>query len=163
MSDSIKPNKLRGRKKGITRQMVTEARAKAVDLRRAGASYTVIGAQLGVTPQMAHVYVKTAMAEVRKKTAEIAEDVLQMELERLDRCLLGCFSDAAKGNLQAIDRVLKIIESRARLLGINAPVKVAATTADGEDAPRGVIVVPAPAASVEEWLDQATQWAQQSG
>jgi len=45
--------------------------------------------------------------------------VLQLELERLDAMQAAIWDDAMNGHLGAIDRVLKIMERRAKLLGLD--------------------------------------------
>ena len=56
----------------------------------------------------------------------------QVELQRLDVVLQAVWEKACTGDLFAIDRYLKIAERRAKLLGLDAPAKVAPTTPDGE-------------------------------
>ena len=59
-----------------------------------------------------------------------------------------------KGDLQAMDRVMKAIDRRARIYGFEAPQKVAHTTPDGEEAQQqGIVVVSSPMTS-EEWLEK---------
>lgn len=65
------------------------------------------------------------MSALRATLQEPADELRSLELERLDRLLLGVWSQAAKGNQGAVDRALKIMERRARLLGLDAPTKQA--------------------------------------
>lgn len=150
-------------KTSAMRIKAAEGKAMALTLREAGLTYDQIAKQIGCTLQRAHQYVTSHLQELAKQADKAGGALLQMELERLDRIQSGIWVKAKGGDLRAVDRVIRIIEVRCKLLGINAPVKIAATTADGEDAPRGVVVVPAPAGSIEEWLEQADQWAQKSG
>ena len=64
------------------------------------------------------------MAALKATLQEPADELRTLELERLDRLLLGVWGQAAKGNQGAVDRALKIMERRARLLGLDAPTKV---------------------------------------
>ncbi len=49
---------------------------------------------------------------------------------------------ALKGDLQAMDRIMKAIDRRAKIYGFEAPQKIAHTTPDGEEAvQQGVVVV----------------------
>ena len=60
---------------------------------------------------------------------------------------------ALKGDLHAMDRIMKAIDRRMKVYGFEAPQKIAYTTPDGEEAPQqGVVVVPSPMA-LEEWLE----------
>lgn len=98
-----------------------EKRARALDLRKAGATYDQIAQQLGYANRgNAQRAVQTALKEI---TAEPARDVLTLELERLDAMLLGLWPQARRGNLGAVDRVLRIQERRARLLGLDSPAR----------------------------------------
>jgi len=60
----------------------------------------------------------------------------------LDGMLAGIWQGARKGNVSHIDRVLKIEERRAKLLGLDAPTKVAETDPEGNAAgPREILLV----------------------
>ena len=98
-------------------------REEAVRLRLAGYSYAQIGERLGVTKQAAHTYVSSSLADLRAATAEAAEDVREMELARLDAMLVPMLEAAEAGQQTAVDRVLRIQERRAKLLGLDAPTK----------------------------------------
>ncbi|WP_328438280.1 helix-turn-helix domain-containing protein [Nocardia puris] len=103
--------------------------AKALALREGGASYRRIAEALDVSLSTAHAYVVEAMAEVTK---EAAESVLQLELARLDRMMLGIWRDAANGELKSIHAALKIMERRAKLTGLDA-LAVMRIRADGRE------------------------------
>lgn len=62
------------------------------------------------------------------------------------------------GDPRYLNTLLSAIERRCRILGIDAASKVASTTPDGDEAASGIFVVPAPAASVEEWLTQVQNY-----
>lgn len=97
-------------------------RARALELRKAGATYDVIATQVGYSNRgNAYRAIQTALKEI---TAEPAREVITLELERLDAMLLGLWPQARKGNLGAVDRVLRIQERRARLLGLDSPSRV---------------------------------------
>ncbi len=124
----------------------TEKRAQALALRTAGLSYKQIGEQLGVSRQMAHKYVAKELESLAEETKNSATKLREMELLRLDKLLTGIWGKATKGELAALDRALRIIESRSKLLGIVAPTKVAPTNPDGTEAYSDPII----AMSVEE-------------
>lgn len=93
-----------------------ERRKKALDLRLAGASYRRICAEgIYANPGTAMREVKKALAAV---TQEAASDVLKMELERLDQAQMGIWAAVRSGDVFAIDRMLKIMDMRARFLGL---------------------------------------------
>lgn len=97
----------------------------ALELRRAGQGYIEIANRLGISKSQAHRLVTEALKE---STAQIDAEARQLkaeELSRLDAMLSGLWSDARKGQQGAVDRVLKIMERRSKLLGLDAPVKLA--------------------------------------
>jgi len=92
----------------------------AVDLRKAGATYLEIAQALGYSnKQGAYNAVQTALF---KTLQEPSEEARQMDLARLDSLLMALWSRARAGDLPTIDRVLKILERRARLLGLDVAV-----------------------------------------
>jgi len=72
------------------------------------------------------------MAQLETAAIETAEEIRRLELERLDAMLFAIGPEVRKGSYGAIDRALKIMERRARLLGLDAPVKGALTDPSGE-------------------------------
>lgn len=109
-----------------------ERRKKALDLRLAGASYRRI-VQEGIYPNPGSAIraVKQALAAV---TQEAATDVLKMELERLDQAQMGIWAAVRSGDVFAIDRMLKIMDMRARFLGLYG-----AETDDNTDQVKGAL------------------------
>jgi hypothetical protein len=59
---------------------------------------------------------------------EPADELRGLELERLDRMQEGLWDKAIRGNLRAVDRVLKIMKRQSQLLGLDAPRQVAVGT-----------------------------------
>jgi hypothetical protein len=107
-------NKTNG--KAIT---AAERQAKALEMRKGGATFAVIAARLGFKgPQGAHETVSKAIALIPR---EAADELRAMEVERLDAMLAGLYARACKGDEAAIDRVLRIMERRARFLGLDLP------------------------------------------
>jgi hypothetical protein len=102
-------------------------RKEAVDLRVEGKTYREIGQELGVTPTRARQLVSEALAALQKDTAESAEELRRLELDRLDQLQSGLWEEAAGGNLKAVGAALKIMERRARLVGLDAPTRTEST------------------------------------
>ena len=107
-----------------------ERRVKALELRKAGLSYAAIGKTLGVSDAQAYDDVKRILSEMLKERAEDIEHVRQMEVERVDALIAAVWARARGGrkhedgsveppDLQAMDRVLKLMDRRARLLGLD--------------------------------------------
>jgi hypothetical protein len=108
--------------------------AKALDLRRAGHSYAQISGRLGISKSSAHQLVQAGLEDSRRQISASADELRSEELARLDGMLAKVYPKAARGDVQAVDRVLKIAERRARLLGLDAPTRTA-LQGGGDDAP----------------------------
>lgn len=107
---------------------------QALDLRRAGLSYREIAARMGIGKSHAHALVRAGIDGARAQVAGSSDELLALELSRLDGMLAKLWPKAAECDLQAVDRVLKIIERRARLLGLDAPTRTA-IQGGGDDTP----------------------------
>lgn len=100
-----------------------ERRVEALRLRRAGMTQHQIAAQLGISQPQVSAALKMALSEFRRQELVDAQNLIALECERLDALLRGHWPAASKGHLGATDRVLRIITTRAELLGLNAPNK----------------------------------------
>jgi hypothetical protein len=114
------------------RVQAQENRRKAVELRRAGLSFRQIAKELGMSKSGCYKAVQRALTDIQKELDDSATLLCAQESDRLDTLQVNVWSQALKGDVKAIDRVLRIMERRARLLGLDKPQKVAPTTPDGE-------------------------------
>lgn len=89
----------------------------AQQMRIAGASWREIAEALGYSDQnSAQGAVKNARRD-RSKDKETLEDIVDLELERLDMLQLICWRTAHAGDLKAVQTILAIMQMRMRLLG----------------------------------------------
>ncbi len=114
----------RTNKNSAAKARKVDAQGMALELRRAGHGYQEIANRLGCSLSTAHGYIKEAMAEARVQIDADAAELKAEEYSRLDGMLAALWDAAKLGDLQAIDRVLKIMERRAKLLGLDAPTKI---------------------------------------
>lgn len=98
-----------------------EHQRQALELRRMGYGYTEIGQKIGLGKSQAHRLVTAALAEARDQVNTGADELRSEEVSRLDAMLAGLWPVARKGGVAAVDRVVKIMERRAKLLGLDAP------------------------------------------
>lgn len=92
---------------------------KAVELRKAGASYDEIARVLGYGARSgAFKIVQTALKEMLR---EPVKELRSLEAARLDDIQLALWSRVKRGELAALDRLIKIMERRAKLLGLDVP------------------------------------------
>ena len=97
----------------------------ALDLRAQGFSYSDIADRLGIGRSTAHRYVTQELAYLAQECREEAVHVRDLELQRLDDLYLIAYRAIIDGyDLPAIDRCLRIMERRAKLLGLDAAQKV---------------------------------------
>jgi hypothetical protein len=101
-------------KASLSRIEAAERKRKALVLRKAGANYPAIARACGFSRQRAYQVVQAA---IRELTQEPAAAVLMLELERLDRLLFGIWEQARSGQVEAIDRVLRIMDRRRAIYG----------------------------------------------
>jgi hypothetical protein len=117
-----------------TKITASERRRRAIELRREGLSYQVIADQLGMAKSSVHNTVGKAMSCLKESIAGETRVLVVMEMDRLDTMQAAIWGQAMDGHLGSIDRLLKIMDRRAKLLGLDAPAKVAPTTPDGKEA-----------------------------
>jgi hypothetical protein len=99
---------------------------EALQLRQAGLTYRQIGARVGMTESGARKAVIRALNDLlREKAAE----VIEVELARLDRLQVNVWPRAVAGDVRATDTLLRIMDRRAKYLGLNNP-KVTDAAAD---------------------------------
>lgn len=98
-----------------------ERELQAVELRKAGFNYRQIGELLGVSHVAAGKAVKRALKTYSEQTKEATDDFRQLELERLDELNLAFWPKAVAGDIQAAKLILRVVEQRSRLLGLEAP------------------------------------------
>lgn len=104
-------------------EAAAERRLKALQLRMAGASYRAIAGQLNISLAQAHEDVQRELEGIAEKSQAEAAHVRTLELERLDAMTMAIWQQVRQGNQGAIDRALRVMERRAKLLGIDAPEK----------------------------------------
>lgn len=102
--------------------------AQAVELRKQGYNFKQIGEIMGLSKPYVNKLVRKALIAIIQ---EPVQDLINLELERLDAILIPAYQAATKKdangtlefNKEAIEVVLKIMERRAKYLGMDKPVK----------------------------------------
>jgi hypothetical protein len=98
-----------------------ERKLQALELRKAGATFQQIADQLGY--RSASGAFNAVKAALKATLREPADELRELELTRLDAMLLPLWRRVQSGDEKAVDRVLRIMERRARLLGLDAPTR----------------------------------------
>jgi len=128
-------------KTAARRIIAAERRLRALELRKQGYSYTEIGKAVGTSAQHAHRMVVKELERISAKLSENADELRELQLERLRDLLLALWPKAAHGNLQVIDRVLKILQEISKLTGIAAPERHELTGPGGSQIVERVVVM----------------------
>lgn len=89
-----------------------------------GHSYRSIANLMGVNVKTAYKYVQSEIIELREQTRDDAEAVRDIEVERCDELIMGLWPGATAGDPQVVAAVIRVMERRARLLGLDAPAKI---------------------------------------
>lgn len=101
------------------RVAVAERHTQAVQLAASGLSYDVIAEQLGYTHRSAAR--KAVVGALRARTVEAVDELRELEVQRLDSLQRALWERALGGEQRAVDSVVRIIMTRAKLLGLDRP------------------------------------------
>lgn len=129
----------RRKRRGVRRKSAGVASVKTVEraeriqealsLRKQGYSFFEIASHMGVSQAAAFRYVDDGIKSLQR---EGAAEVLEMELARLDELQSAIYANAVTGSDHAaFDRVLAVMDRRAKMLGLNAPERREISGADG--------------------------------
>jgi hypothetical protein len=99
-----------------------QRQARVMELVQGGYTFREIATEVGYTnPGAAHHAFKAALRAVVRPAAE---DYLEVELGRLDAMLKPLWPRVMRGALKEQAAVLRLMERRAALLGLDAPARV---------------------------------------
>ena len=123
----------KGRERRVDRRIKTADRtARALELRRSGATYEEIAQACGYRSRSeAFQSIQRALSRVIEEPAQALREI---EGQRLDAMQQAIWDKAMTGDLPAIDRMLRLMERRAKLFGLDTPTKIAPTDPSGEAA-----------------------------
>tara|TARA_B100000519_G_scaffold132739_1_gene114692 strand:+ start:2881 stop:3372 length:492 start_codon:yes stop_codon:yes gene_type:complete len=93
-------------------------------LRKMGYDAQRISDELDIPLDRVSNIIKSALKKLTKEMKGAAEEIRCLELSRLDEMQTAIWQDCMDGKLTAIDRVLKIMERRSRLVGLDAPERL---------------------------------------
>jgi len=108
------------------RVLAAQRERQALELRLAGATYQFIAEKTGYRhAASAYRAVMRGLARIRAGAAETAEQLRLVEDARLDRMLRALDDRIRAGDVAAVNVVLRIMQRRAAMWGLDAPVSVA--------------------------------------
>jgi hypothetical protein len=101
---------------------VLARQSKAVALRLSGLTFDQVAEHAGYASRSAaRGAVLRALKDVEVSNVD---ELRRLESLRLDRLLAACWQGAVKGDAALIREARRITETRARLLGLNAPIQI---------------------------------------
>lgn len=117
------------------RAVTADRRTKAIALRLAGMDYAAIADRLGYSNRAAACKdITRALAVSLAEQGRSADELREVELTRLNRLQAAAWAPAVGGDLRAIETVLRVIDRRCKLLGLDAPVRAEVWTISDIDA-----------------------------
>jgi hypothetical protein len=110
--------------------VVFDKERQVLELRLQGYTFDVIAEHVGyASPGSAHnAYKRGLMRTLQEPSQELRD----LEIARLDRLMNGVWEKALLGDVPAVNAVLKILERRAKMLGLDAPAKIQAEVTNYE-------------------------------
>lgn len=112
----------------------TENERQVLSLWLAGASAEEIVRATSLSDSTVYRIRKAALVQRVGERDKLAVDLREAELSRLDRLQRAHWTAALSGNVRSSELVLKCIAMRAKMLGLDAPIKVDATVKSELDA-----------------------------
>lgn len=119
-----------------TRDEVLAKQSKALVLRAAGATYADIArAEHNGRPMYSDRANarKAVLAALEERVTEDVAHLRALESARLDRLQRAIWPAALAGDIDAVNATLRLMDRRARLLGLDMPTKVEVTDAMDEE------------------------------
>jgi DNA-binding CsgD family transcriptional regulator len=119
--------------KTLGREFVTERDVRIFKMRQAGIQHSEIGRRLGISVVQVSNAIRRQLQKLNSEALLAYPEVLRMELERLDSLQQNLWAQTQhrrktlddgteimeEPDLKAVDRVLSIMDRRARLLGLD--------------------------------------------
>jgi hypothetical protein len=106
------------------RMVALELAVKVLELRLSGMRFRGIAKATGRPLSVCYNALQRGLDEFREESKERIRVARALESVRLDELHKALWDRALKGNLRAVERVLKIMERRARLFGLDAPARI---------------------------------------
>jgi hypothetical protein len=101
---------------------LVDKEVKVLELRRAGLTWQRIAEETGYAD---HTGAYAAYKRAIKRTMQQpADELREAELDRIDRLQLALWPKAMKGDNASINTIVRLMERRARLLGLDTPIKI---------------------------------------
>jgi hypothetical protein len=101
------------------RIVAREREQRALALRREGLTMAGIAAALGMSRAGAHRAVVRALDATKREIAEEADALRALQLERIEAGIRALWPAYVRGELGAVDRMVRLLDRQARLCGLD--------------------------------------------
>ncbi len=105
-------------------------KAKVIDLYLAGNTYREIREETGLSLGIISRYINEAVEEANKAAQEGMRKIKRLEVMKIDRLIKAFWPKAIEADVQAASMVLKLLERKADMLGLDAPFRIENMTND---------------------------------
>lgn len=112
---------------------LVDKEVKVLELRRSGLTWQRIAEKTGYADHTgAYAAYKRA---VKRTQQQPADELREQEVDRIDRLQVAIWNKALQGDMKAILTIVRLMERRAKLLGLDMPIKIEqeVTTWVGDD------------------------------
>jgi hypothetical protein len=134
-ASAVELPRVNGRHRNLA--LAAARKVKAVELRTAGYTYTQVADEMGYTSRGTAYNVVTKA--LREQTTEAVADLRGLENARLDALQMALWDAAMTGDVNAAVAVVKIVQTRVHLNGLEA---ARSNLAEGSQTPQTLVVPP---------------------
>ena len=99
-------------------------RLAVTELLLAGRSLREIGRELNCSAATAQRDAAVIRKQWREEDLADADEHIRQDLKRIDTALHSIWDEVQRGNLPAIDRMIRLLDQRAKYLGLYAPERI---------------------------------------
>lgn len=115
------------------RLQAEQRRRECLALRVGGASMAEIAQALNLSKSTVHGHIKRALDDLAKTDRDATARYRALNLQRLDKLLMAIWPTATSGkDVKATREARNLVVAQGKLLGLEAPVKIAHTDPTGE-------------------------------
>ena len=112
------------RSNGAELAIAAEQAAMAWDMYKGGQSIHNIAAKLQEKPSIIGKYLAGALRDLRRVSLQLASEHRQVQLERIQAAIGFIWPSVERGNIDAVNTLLRLLERESKLLGLDAPQKI---------------------------------------
>ena len=107
-----------GRKREIKELLEKDSAFRALELRKQGWTYEEIAFELGISIVKAQQLVQEQIQKLEVAISDRATELREVILQRIEVAIDAIYPDIVDGKVEAIDRMIKLNDQAAMLLGV---------------------------------------------